>query len=231
MSSTSAVTSTTSTDSSSGFGLATAAEKAMDRDDFLKLLVAQMKNQDPLKPQDNTQFVAELAQFSNLEQSMGINDRLDLLAIQSRGQSNAQVASLVGNTATVKGSAVTLSGKGTGAAVNFTVAEKIAKSTVTIKDSTGNAVRTIELGAHNAGLVSVQWDGKDSNGTVKTAGSYSVSVKAVNSEGKAVSVEQNTTAKIIGISYATGYPVLQLANGASAPVSDLIEVKASTTGT
>lgn len=230
MSSTSAVTSTTSTDTSTGFGLTTAADKALDRNDFLKLLVAQMKNQDPLKPQDNTAFVAELAQFSNLEQSQGINNRLDLLAIQSRGQSNAQVTSLVGQTATVKGSTVTLGSNGTGATVNFTVGDKIAKSTVIIQDSTGNTVRTIELGAHNAGLVSMHWDGKDSTGTVKTAGSYKVSVKALDSAGKAVSVEQNTTAKITGISYATGYAVLQLANGASAPVSDLVEVKASTAG-
>lgn len=227
MTTTNAVSSTSTTNATSGFGLSTGAEKALNRDDFLKLLVAQMKNQDPLKPQDNTQFVAELAQFSNLEQSMGINDRLDLLALQSRGQSNAQVTGLVGQTATVKGSAVTLAGNGTGAAINFTASERIAKSTITIKDSSGNTVRTLELGAHNAGLVSLQWDGKDSKGTPQIAGGYAVSVKAVDADGNAVSVDQNTTAKVTGISYESGYPVLQLANGATAPVSDLVRIQAA----
>jgi flagellar basal-body rod modification protein FlgD len=231
MSSTSSVTSTTSTDTSSGFGLTTAAEQVLDRDDFLKLLVEQLKNQDPLEPQDNSDYVAELAQFSNLEQTQGINDRLDLLAIQSRGQSNAQATSLVGQTATVAGSTVTLSGNGTGTTVNFTASDKIAKATVTIEDSDGNTVRTIELGAKNAGLVSVQWDGKDSTGTAQTAGSYTVSVKAYDSEGNSVSVDQNTTSKVTGVSYETGYAVLELANGATAPVSDLVRIEAGTTET
>jgi flagellar basal-body rod modification protein FlgD len=231
MTTTNAVSSTTATDKTSGFGLTTGAEKALNRDDFLKLLVAQMKNQDPLKPQDNTQFVAELAQFSNLEQSMGMNSRLDLLTLQSRGQSNAQVTGLVGQMATVKGSAVTLSGSGTGTGINFTAADKIAKSTINIQDSSGNTVRTLELGAHSAGLVSLQWDGKDSHGTLQVAGNYSVTVKAVDADGKAVSVDQNTTAKVTGVSFATGYPVLMLANGASAPVSDLVMVQTATTGT
>src|SRR5262245_66062385 len=84
------------------------ANQAMGRDAFLKLLVAQLKNQDPLKPQDNSAFVAELAQFSSLEQSMGINDRLDLLAAQNAGLANAQAVGLVGSSATVRGSMLTV---------------------------------------------------------------------------------------------------------------------------
>lgn len=218
------VTASTSADTTSGFGLTTAAEKALDRDDFLKLLVAQMQNQDPLKPQDNTQFVAELAQFSNLEQSMGINDRLDLLALQSRGQSNAQVTDLVGKQATVKGSIVTIAGGGSGAPLNFTLAAKTAKTVVNIQNQSGTVIRTIDLGTRNAGLVQVQWDGRDSSGTVQPKGSYTVAVKATNDVGSPVTVDQNTTALVTGISFDTGYPVLQLANGAKAPVSDLLRV-------
>jgi flagellar basal-body rod modification protein FlgD len=69
-----------STAAAGGFAQALGASKGMGREAFLKLLVAQLKNQDPLKPQDNSAFVAELAQFSSLEQTMGINDRLDLLS-------------------------------------------------------------------------------------------------------------------------------------------------------
>src|SRR5215468_10693093 len=86
----------------------TGGTKPLDKQAFLKLLVEQLKNQDPLKPQDDTAFVAQLAQFSQLEQSMGINTRLDTLAMQNAGLANAQAVSLVGSTATVRGNLVTI---------------------------------------------------------------------------------------------------------------------------
>jgi flagellar basal-body rod modification protein FlgD len=231
MTTTSAVSSSTSsTSSTSSFGLATAANAALGESDFLKLLVAQMKNQDPLSPQDNTEFVAELAQFSNLEQTQGINDRLDLLAIQSRGQSNAQVASLIGQEATVKGSAVTTTGDGAAVPVNFTLAESSATTDVTISDSSGNTLQTIKLGAEKAGLVTINWDGRDSTGTLQPSGSYNVTVKASTSAGASVSVDQNCTSVVTGISYDTGYAVLQLANGVTAPVSNLVKISNASTG-
>lgn len=224
MSTTNAVSSTNATDSTSGFGLATSAEKALDRDDFLKLLVAQMKNQDPLKPQDNTQFVAELAQFSNLEQSMGINERLDLLALQSRGQSNAQVLGMVGQKATIKGSILTIDGSGVGAPINFSLSGKTASTLVNIQNQSGNIVRTIDVGPRAAGLAQVMWDGRDLAGNVQPKGSYMISVAAKDSVGGRVGVEQNTSAIVTAISFDTGYPVLHLSNGATAPVSDLLRV-------
>lgn len=230
MASTSAVTSatTSSTNASSSFGLTTAADKALGKNDFLKLLVAQMKNQDPLKPQDNTQFVAELAQFSNLEQTQGINSRLDLLAIQSRGQSNAQVSSLIGQQATVKGSMVTTPGNGAAVPINFTLAQSSDKTTVTVSNSTGKVIQTFQVGARKAGLTTIQWDGRDSTGVLQPQGSYNVTVNATATNGANISVDQNTTSVVKGISYDTGYAVLQLANGATAPVSDLVKISAAT---
>src|ERR1700754_527009 len=81
---------------------------AMGQEAFLKLLVAQLQNQDPLNPQDNYEFVAQLAQFSSLEQTIGINDRLDQLALQSQGLQNTETIALVGKQVTVKGNIVTL---------------------------------------------------------------------------------------------------------------------------
>jgi flagellar basal-body rod modification protein FlgD len=224
MSTTSSVSSSTSATNTSGFGLATGAEQALKRDDFLKLLVAQLKNQDPLKPQDSTEFVAQLAQFSNLEQTMGINSRLDTLTLQSRGQSNAQVLGMVGQTATVRGSIVTVDGNGTGTPVAFTLSGKSTTTTVNIQNQTGDVIRTIEIGPHAAGFTQVMWDGRDSAGNVQPKGSYLIAVKATDSQGGIVAVDQNTSAVVTAISFDTGYPVLHLANGATAPVSDLIRV-------
>src|ERR1043165_7085088 len=96
------VNNTTANTSAAQLSSALGANKAMGRDAFLKLLVAQLKNQDPLKPQDNSAFVAELAQFSSLEQSMGVNDRLDQMMLQNQGMANANVVNMVGQIATVK---------------------------------------------------------------------------------------------------------------------------------
>src|SRR3954468_4264142 len=84
------------------------SDNGMGKDAFLKLLVAQISHQDPLKPMDDTAFVAQLAQFSSLEQTMGINTRLDALAAQERGGQNTTIGALVGKSVTVRGSITTL---------------------------------------------------------------------------------------------------------------------------
>src|SRR6187399_3130482 len=113
--------------------------KPLDRTAFLKLLVEQLKNQDPLKPQDDSAFVAQLAQFSQLEQSMGMNSRLDMLAAQNAGLANAQAVSLVGSTATVRGNLVTVDGTGVGTPVAFSLAGTATETTVTIRNQNGDA--------------------------------------------------------------------------------------------
>ena len=186
----------------------------MGRDAFLKLLVAQLKNQDPLKPQDNSAFVAELAQFSSLEQTMGINDRLDLLSAQSQGLQNSQVVSLVGKQATVRGSLITSDGKGVGVPVAFSLDDKTEKTTVVIRDQGGNAVRTLDLGERPAGLSQITWDGRDDAGNVQPAGT----------SGAAVAVSQETKGMVQAVSFDKGYPVLHLSTGVSVPVADLLQV-------
>lgn len=215
--------------SSSQAGALTSAlggNQAMGRDAFLKLLVAQLKNQDPLKPQDNSQFVAELAQFSSLEQSMGINDRLDLLATQNQGLANSQVVGMVGNEVTVKGSMVTAAGGGTAVPVSFSLAGDTASTVVTVRNQAGKVVRTLDLGAREDGLVKLSWDGRDQAGMVQAAGTYVISVQAKNDKDSAVAVSQETTGIVKSVSFDKGYPVLQLDNGTSVPVSDLLRVAA-----
>lgn len=200
--------------------------KSMGRDAFLKLLVAQMQNQDPLKPQENSAFVAELAQFSSLEQSMGINDRLDLLATQNQGLANSQVVGMVGNEVTVKGSMVTSAGGGTPVPLSFSLAADTTSTVVTVRNQSGKVVRTLDLGAREDGMVKLSWDGRDQAGMVQPAGTYVVSVSAKNDKDAAVSVSQETTGIVKSVSFDKGYPVLQLDNGTSVPVSDLLRVAA-----
>ena len=203
---------------------ATAGNQALGKDAFLKLLIAQVSHQDPLKPMDDTAFVAQLAQFSSLEQSMGINSRLDALSAQERGMANTQVAALVGKSVTVKGSITTLDSAGIGSPLSFTLSDNAASVDVTLTNSTGTAVRTVHLGPESAGLVKMVWDGRDDSGVAQPPGAYAVSVVAKDSNGAAVDSSLETTGVITNVGFEKGYPNLQLDNGVSAPASDLLRV-------
>jgi flagellar basal-body rod modification protein FlgD len=216
--------SSSTTASNGGFAGALGASKSLGRDAFLKLLVAQLKHQDPLKPQDDSAFVAELAQFSSLEQTMGINDRLDLLSAQSQGLQNSQVTSLVGKLATVRGSLITSDGKGAGVPVAFSLDGATEKTTVTIRDQGGNTVRQLDLGGRAAGITQITWDGRDKAGNIQPAGTYSVSIQATGASDAPVVVSQETKGTIQAVSFDKGYPVLHLSTGVNVPVADLLQV-------
>ena len=205
--------------------------KPLDRTAFLKLLVEQLKHQDPLKPQDDSAFVAQLAQFSQLEQSMSINDKLNTLAAQNAGLANAQSVNLVGSDATVRGNLVTIDGTGVGAPVAFTLGGSATATTVTIRDQGGNVVRTLDLGSRPAGLSRIQWDGHDNAGNISPAGTYQITVQATNEAGAPVTVSQETSGQITQVSFDKGYPVLTLDNGIAVPVSDLLKVAVPPTPT
>jgi flagellar basal-body rod modification protein FlgD len=199
--------------------------KAMGRDAFLKLLVAQLKNQDPLKPQDNSAFVAELAQFSSLEQSMGVNDKLNQMMLQNQGMANSNVVNMVGQVATVKGSLVTTDGSGVGVQLAFKQDLASADTVIQIQDANGRVVRTLDLGERPAGVSRIAWDGRSDDGIVQPAGTYAVAIQAKDEDGGTVVVSQETSGTITGVAFDKGYPVLHLSNGVSAPVSDLLRVE------
>lgn len=205
----------------------TSGKDALGKDAFLKLLVAQISQQDPLKPMDDTTFVAQLAQFSSLEQTIGINTRLDSLAAQERGMANTSMAAVVGKSVTVKGSIVSLQGGGVGGVpVAFTLGSDAKTVEVKITDGSGRLVRTIQAGAKPQGLVKVNWDGRDDKGLSQPPGAYSVSVDAKGAEGGAVEASLETSGLVRSISFDQGYPSLQLDNGVTAPASDLLRMNA-----
>lgn len=209
---------------SSGLTAATGSSE-LGKDAFLKLLVAQIQHQDPLKPMEDTQFVTELAQFSALEQTLGINARLDLLATQNQGMANTQISALAGSRVTVRGSMLTSAGNGGSMSVAFELQGDAAATKVQIVDQTGRVVRTLDLGDRPAGFVTTTWDGRDDQGMLLPAGQYRVSVEAKSSSGGAVGVLQEASGLVEAVSFEKGYPLLHLDNGLSVPASELLRVE------
>jgi len=181
-----------------------------DFNTFLKLLTAQLKNQDPLNPTDGTEFTAQLAQFSSLEQQINTNEHLkDLIKAQPDTQ-QTEAMSYIGKEVSVPGNAFTL---GTAGNIEFSydVNLPIKSATVNIYDSTGEKVRDFNVEG-SEGIHDVVWDGRDAEGNRLEIGVYTIKVEghgAVDDKGniydpKLTSYFYGTAEKItkLGDSYA-----------------------------
>ena len=147
---------------------------------FLKLLTEQLKNQDPLSPMDNAQMTSQLAQISTVDGLGKLNTTLSTLLESSQSGEAMQAAALVGKGVMVSGNGLSLSGgKAYG---GFELTSPADKVSVTIKDSNGLEVRTLELGDYDAGVFNFAWDGLTNNGSKAVDGSYSLSVKATRGD-------------------------------------------------
>jgi flagellar basal-body rod modification protein FlgD len=194
----------------------------LGKDDFLKLLTAQLQQQDPTKPMDSTAFVAQLAQFSSLEQMNNVNDTLtNMLAAQGTSLQTT-AAGMVGKTAVFTTDEVTLE-EGKTPTITANLSQAATNVNVKITNSAGATVRVLSEGARTSGANRFTWDGRDSSGTLLPAGSYTVEILATDLNGKGVALTQSGSAKITGITFDNGTPVF-MAGGHSLQFSDISEV-------
>ncbi|MFC4169100.1 flagellar hook assembly protein FlgD [Teichococcus aestuarii] len=152
-----------------------------DFDRFLTLLTAQMKFQNPLEPTDPTQFVAQLAQFSQVEQQTKTNSLLQGIATSlSGGGGLAENAALLGRTVQMQMSRMVLPTAGANVPVTVDVpAGSLTNLRLEVLNSAGEVVRQVPV---QTGSTQLSFDGKDSNGVALAAGSYAVRVIGQNAE-------------------------------------------------
>lgn len=200
----------------------------LGKNDFLKLLMAQLGQQDPTAPQDSSTFVAQLAQFASLELMQNTNDSLQSLLVGQTATQQTQVINMVGKDVTYSTNQVTLAAGGGGTTAGATLATAAAQVTAVVTDANGNTVRTINVGPEAAGSFQLSWDGRDDNGNTQPPGTYTVQVTAADSTGASVPVQQTASGEVTGVSFNGG--VTQLLVGTTPiKLSDITQINERTT--
>jgi len=198
----------------------------MNKDDFLKLLVTQLQNQDPMAPEDPKDFVAQLAQFSSLEQQINANSNLESLskAIQSlqQSQSMAQGVSLLGKTVQGNGNQISVAG-GKAFDASFQLPQAAQQVAVGIFDGSGKQVATLNLGSQAAGTRTFSWDGKDSQGKQVADGTYTYQVAAQDKAGNAIQVANYFTGTVQQV-YQDSQGVWVTVNGHQMLLNNIVSV-------
>ncbi|HQS57078.1 MAG TPA: flagellar hook assembly protein FlgD [Gallionellaceae bacterium] len=186
-------------------------EEAQDR--FLKLLVTQMKNQDPLNPMDNAQVTSQMAQLSTVSGIDKLNATLAALSSSMTASHSMQAASMIGHVVVVPGNKMEL--KNSKGAAALDLAQPADNVTVHIKDAGGNVVRNLNLGSQPAGILPIQWDGKNDASAQVGDGNYQFSASTQLGAEKA-------SAKTLSYGLVNG--VKQKPEGASLTVEQLGDV-------
>ena len=164
--------------------LSTAAGPGVDaaQDRFLKLLVTQLKNQDPLNPMDNAEITTQMAQISTVSGIDKLNTTLQSMAASFSADQSLQATAMIGRNVLVPGSSLQLQD---GAALGgLSLPQAADKVVVSISDGSGLLVRKLDLGAQPAGVLGYQWDGKTDGGADAQPGAYSFSVEAIQGGNK-----------------------------------------------
>ncbi|KAE9646167.1 flagellar hook assembly protein FlgD [Pseudomonas sp. PB103] len=193
-------------------------KQALGKDAFLQLLVTQLKNQNPLDPQDNSEFVAQLAQFSSLEGITTLNSTVSGIAGNYNSSQALQASSLVGRSVIAQTDKAVVD---TSKSLNGTVVVPASGAvSLSIKDADGKVVRTIDMGNQTAGNAGFIWDGKDTSGAVAAAGTYTFTASATY-DGKATSLVTYLPATVnsVTISQTGGELMLNLAGLGSVALS------------
>ena len=216
---------TTGIDAIAGSGSAALVgqTKTLDRDDFLNLLIAQLQHQDPLNPTDSTEFTAQLAQFSSLEQLGNINANLKALEQYQSAISNTQALALIGKAITAEGDSIQLA-KDQSAECQLVLAKDADSVMVSIYDRAGEFVKRIEAGPLPAGRHSVKWDGTNQNGGRMPAGLYSFEGLATDAQNRPIAIQTLTVGQVTAVSFENDTAYLSV-GPQKVPFRDVVDVR------
>ena len=199
---------------------ATSTKNILGKEEFLKMLIAQLKNQDPLNPLSSTDFTAQLAQFSSLEQLQNVNDTLTAMTRQQASISAGQSVSLIGKEVTANGNAIQADG-GT-VELSYGLAADAEKTWVKVYNDQGSLVETLTFTGQRSGSNTVAW-----NAGGHAGGSYTFEVQALDAGGNSVDAQTVMKGVVSGVNYREGTPDL-VVGGREIGLGDVLTVRSAT---
>ncbi len=229
MGTTTAVTSQLSDLPPVGSTQAAGSGSTLGKDQFMLLLTTQLQNQDPLQPVDNQQMIAQLAQFSQLEELQNLSSKVDAMATATASSSQLTTTQLVGKQALVHADRIGLVA-GSPSSFQLSLSAATDDTSAVIADGNGRVVRTLHLGPQPAGSTSVSWDGLDDSGHALPSGEYILGVSGTRKDGTSVTANADVQATITGVSFDGGVAQLLVA-GRQIPLSDVVAITAPPAGT
>lgn len=193
----------------------------LDKDAFLLLLVTEMRNQNPLEPMDNKDFIAQLTQFSSLEQITNMTKAFENFLSLQQGSLQAQASSLIGKYAVVRTNSVQVN-NGIAESIVFTLDEN-APVTIRIYDENGSLVREVTSSMLESGAHSFAWDGRDSDGLPVPDGSYSYTVSKIQQDGSEVEIGGIEGGVVQGVQFKDNN-IYVIINDILYPLASVIEI-------
>jgi len=195
----------------------------LGKDAFMELMLAQLKNQNPLDPQDNGDFIAQLAQFSSLEEMQNLSSTVEDVAGQFRSSQALQASAMVGKTVLAPSDVGILGNDG-----EITGTIEVPASTgglrLSVMNQSGELVRQIDMGSSQAGVVSFRWDGQDGNGNPLPPGPYQIVAQGSYPSGPE-QLGTMVSANVDSVSLGKGGSItLNLAGMGSIALSDVKQI-------
>jgi len=207
---------------------ATARKKdlgALNQEDFMQLMLQQLKSQDPFKPTDNTQFIAQMAQLSSVTGISEMKNSLVDVVDSLRSSQVLSASNLLGREVLVSKDTFSLSAAAPSVIAQIELAKPAQQVDIEIRNASGAVVRRMQSGAQAEGPLQFAWDGKDDSGAAVVAGDYTIQATATT-DGQRLALEMQMRAAVTGVSLPTGGqgPQLQVQGLGTLKLSDVKEV-------
>ena len=199
-----------------------AADEAMGKDDFLKLLIAQLAAQDPLDPMGAQDFSAQLAQFSALEQMTNVNTNLETIQKLETALQNTSSVNLIGKTVESQGNAFNHV-SGALDVLAYSLDRNAESIRIEIYDSSGKQIDLVKLGNQGQGKNTVAWNGNDPQGNPVPVGTYSFTVSAEDTSGMPIQVDTFSSGLVTDVVFGED-EIYAVVNGKELPISTIKRV-------
>lgn len=197
--------------------------EVIGKDQFLSLLVAQLTHQDPLSPMEGTEFTAQLAQFTSLEQLVNINESLGKLSSLESSITQSQAVGMIGKQILAEGNTIAMT-NGISSNVIFSLEKATDTAAVSVFDKAGTLVSVVDTNSLSAGQNTIGFAGFDENGDPLPDGIYTFQVLALDEEGKDIPVQTFSSGIVSGVNIAEdGTTNLQIGT-TTFPLSGVVQI-------